>query len=96
MRLYGRHVLPSIASTLIVSMTLAFPEIIVLGSGLSFLGLGVQPPGATLGNMVGFGRDYVSGAPWIMLAQVFVITVTTLSVSRLGDWLRDLLDPTLN
>lgn len=95
MRLYGRHVLPNIASTLIVSMTLAFPEIILLESGLSFLGLGVQPPGTSLGNMVGFGREYISGAPWIMLAPAVVITLTTLSVSLLGDWLRDLLDPTL-
>ncbi|MDT8262862.1 ABC transporter permease, partial [Roseomonas sp. DSM 102946] len=49
-RIYGRHVLPNIASTLIVSMTLAFPEIILLESGLSFLGLGVQPPMTSLGN----------------------------------------------
>jgi len=77
-------------------MTLAFPEIILLESGLSFLGLGVQPPGTSLGNMVGFGREYISSAPWIMLAPAVVITVTTLSVSLLGDWLRDRLDPTLN
>jgi len=95
-RLYGKHILPNIASTLIVSMTLAFPEIILLESGLSFLGLGVQPPGTSLGNMVGFGREYISSAPWIMLAPAVVITVTTLSVSLLGDWLRDRLDPTLN
>lgn len=95
-RLYGRHILPNIASTLIVSMTLAFPEIILLESGLSFLGLGVQPPGTSLGNMVGFGREYISSAPWIMLAPAVVITVTTLSVSLLGDWLRDRLDPTLS
>ncbi|MFC7554903.1 ABC transporter permease [Pseudoroseomonas wenyumeiae] len=62
-RVYGRHVLPNIASTLIVSMTLAFPEIILLESGLSFLGLGVQPPGTSLGNMVGYGREYLTRAP---------------------------------
>lgn len=95
MRLYGRHVLPNIASTLIVSMTLAFPEIILLESGLSFLGLGVQPPNTSLGNMVGFGREHITDAPWIMLAPAFVITVTTLSVSLLGDWMRDRMDPTL-
>jgi peptide/nickel transport system permease protein len=96
LRLYGRHVLPNIASTLIVSMTLAFPEIILLESGLSFLGLGVQPPNTSLGNMVGYGREYLTGAPWIMLAPAVVITVTTLCVSILGDWLRDRLDPTLS
>lgn len=96
LRLYGRHVLPNIASTLIVSMTLAFPEIILLESGLSFLGLGVQPPSTSLGNMVGYGREYLTSAPWIMLAPAVVITVTTLCVSILGDWLRDRLDPTLS
>ncbi|MBP0445311.1 ABC transporter permease [Roseomonas sp. SSH11] len=94
-RVYGRHVLPNIASTLIVSMTLAFPEIILLESGLSFLGLGVQPPMTSLGNMVGYGREYLTRAPWILLAPSTVIVLTTLSVSLLGDWLRDRLDPTL-
>jgi peptide/nickel transport system permease protein len=94
-RVYGRHVLPNIASTLIVSMTLAFPEIILLESGLSFLGLGVQPPMTSLGNMVGYGREYLTRAPWILLAPSSVIVLTTLSVSLLGDWLRDRLDPTL-
>ena len=94
-RVYGRHVLPNIASTLIVSMTLSFPEIILLESGLSFLGLGVQPPMTSLGNMVGYGREYLTRAPWILLAPSAVIVLTTLSVSLLGDWLRDRLDPTL-
>lgn len=94
-RVYGRHVLPNIASTLIVSMTLAFPEIILLESGLSFLGLGVQPPETSLGNMVGYGREYLTRAPWILLSPAGIIVLTTLSVSMLGDWLRDRLDPTL-
>ena len=94
-RIYGLHILPNIASTLIVSMTLTFPEIILLESGLSFLGLGVQPPLTSLGNMVGYGREYIARAPWIMLAPATVIVLTTLSISLLGDWLRDRLDPTL-
>jgi peptide/nickel transport system permease protein len=94
-RIYGRHVLPNISSTLIVSMTLAFPEIILLESGLSFLGLGVQPPETSLGSMVGYGREYLTRAPWILLAPAVVIVLTTLSVSLIGDWLRDRLDPTL-
>jgi peptide/nickel transport system permease protein len=94
-RVYFRHILPNIASTLIVSMTLVFPEIILLESGLSFLGLGVQPPMTSLGNMVGYGREYLTRAPWIMLAPAATIVVTTLAVSILGDWLRDRLDPTL-
>ena len=94
-RVYLRHILPNTASTLIVSMTLVFPEIILLESGLSFLGLGVQPPMTSLGNMVGYGREYLTRAPWILLAPASVIVLTTLSVSMLGDWLRDRLDPTL-
>jgi peptide/nickel transport system permease protein len=95
-RIYVRHVLPNIAATLIVSVTLAFPEVILLESGLSFLGLGVQPPMTSLGNMIGYGRGYISGAPWILLAPSAVIVLTTLAISIGGDWLRDRLDPTLS
>jgi peptide/nickel transport system permease protein len=94
-RIYLRHLLPNIASTLIVSMTLVFPEVILMESGLSFLGLGVQPPMTSLGNMVGYGRDYITRAPWIMLAPSLTIVLTTFAVSVVGDWLRDKLDPTL-
>lgn len=94
-RVYFRHILPNIASTLIVSMTLTFPEVILLESGLSFLGLGVQPPLTSLGNMVGYGREYLQTAPWILLAPSCVIVLTTFSISLTGDWLRDRLDPTL-
>lgn len=94
-RVYLRHILPNIASTLIVSMTLIFPEVILLESGLSFLGLGVQPPMTSLGNMVGYGREYITRAAWIMLCPSVVIVLTTLAVSLVGDWLRDRLDPTL-
>jgi len=94
-RVYLKHILPNVASTLIVSMTLTFPEIILMESSLSFLGLGVQPPETSLGNMVGFGREYLTRAPWIMLAPAFVIMMTTLSISLVGDWLRDRLDPTV-
>jgi peptide/nickel transport system permease protein len=95
LRIYLGHVLPNIASTLIVAATLSFPEIVLLESGLSFLGLGVQPPMTSLGNMVGYGREYLTRAPWILLAPSTTIVLTTLSVSLLGDWLRDRLDPTL-
>ncbi|MBI1775348.1 MAG: ABC transporter permease [Proteobacteria bacterium] len=95
LRVYGLHVLPNIASTLVVSMTLTFPETILLESGLSFLGLGIQPPLSSLGNMVGYGREYLTRAPWIMLAPSSIIVLTTLTISIVGDWLRDRLDPTL-
>jgi peptide/nickel transport system permease protein len=94
-RLYLLHVLPNISASLIVSATITFPEIILLESGLSFLGLGVQPPMTSLGNMVGYGRGYIETAPWILLAPSALIVLTTLAVSVLGDWLRERLDPSL-
>ena len=94
--IYLRHILPNIAATLIVSATLAFPDIILLESGLSFLGLGVQPPMSSLGNMVGYGRGYISAAPWILLTPSAVIVLTTYAISVVGDWLRDVLDPTVS
>ncbi len=96
LRVYLLHVLPNIASTLIVSATLSFPEVVLLESGLSFLGLGVQPPMTSLGNMVGYGREYLTRAPWILIAPSVTIVLSTLCVSLVGDWLRDRLDPTLS
>ena len=95
LRVYFVHIVPNIASSIIVSITLTFPEIILLESGLSFLGLGVQPPMTSLGNMVGYGREYLQSAPWVLLAPSCVIVLTTFSISIFGDWLRDRLDPTL-
>jgi peptide/nickel transport system permease protein len=92
-RVYLRHVLPNVASTLIVSATLSFPEVILLESGVSFLGLGIQPPMTSLGNMIGYGREYLTRAPWVLLPPSAVVVLTTFSVSVLGDWLRDRLDP---
>ncbi len=83
------------ASAIIVNMTLNFPETILVETSLSFLGLGIQPPLTSLGNMVGFGRDYLLTAWWIVLLPAIVIFVTSLAFSLLGDGLRDQLDPTL-
>lgn len=95
LHLYLRHILPNIASAIIVNVTLTFPEIILLETSLSFLGIGIQPPATSLGNMVGFGRDYLMTAWWIAVAPSVVIFLTTLSLSLLGDWLRDRFDPAL-
>jgi peptide/nickel transport system permease protein len=91
-RVYTLHILPNIAGALIVSASIAFPEIVLLESGLSFLGLGVQPPMTSLGAMVGFGRDYIDMASWILIEPSLVIVATTLSINVAGDWLRDRLD----
>lgn len=87
-----RHVLPNIASPLIVLLTLNFPSILLLESSLSFLGIGVQPPTASLGSMVGDGRDHLIFAWWVAVAPALVIVAITFIVQMLGDWLRDVLD----
>ena len=95
LRIYGRHVLPNIASVLIVQMTLNFPQKILLETGLSFLGLGVQPPLPSLGLMLGTGRNFMITAWWLPVFPGIAIFLTTLSMSIIGDWLRDRLDTTL-
>ncbi len=87
-----RHVLPNIISPLVVQFTLSLSNIVILESTLSFLGLGVQPPTATLGSMVGYGRDYMPSAPWMVMAPAVAIILVTFSVQILGDWLRDRAD----
>jgi len=94
-RVYLRHILPNISSALIVYMTLNFPSTVILESSLSFLGIGIQPPMTSLGNMLGFGRDYLTSAWWITVLPGITIFLATLAMSILGDWIRDRLDPTL-
>ncbi len=62
MRIYARHILPNILSVLIVQVTLNFPQLILLETSLSFLGLGIQPPQTSLGLMLGEGRNYLATA----------------------------------
>lgn len=87
-RIYLRHVLPNIASALLVTATINFPEVILLETSLSFLGLGIQPPMSSLGNMLGFGRNYLTTAWWIATVPGMAIFLSTLSVSVIGDWAR--------
>lgn len=87
-----RHILPNIASALVVNMTLNFPGMILLETSLSFLGVGVQPPMSSLGTMLGFGRDYLTTAWWIAVIPGLVIVVSTLSMSILGDWVQQKLE----
>jgi len=92
MRIYLRHILPNIAGALLVQMSLNFPNIILMESGLSFLGLGVQPPLSSLGLMIGTGRQFLLSAWWMCVVPGVVIFLTTLSVTFIGDWLRVRLD----
>ena len=90
-----RHVLPNVLSTIVVIATLELARAIVLEATLSFLGLGIQPPTPSWGGMVQEGREYLDSAWWISTCPGLVLMITSIVVSRTGDWLRDLLDPTL-
>jgi peptide/nickel transport system permease protein len=94
-RIIRRHILPNVLSTLVVIATLELARSIVLEATVSFLGLGVQPPTPSWGGMVYEGREYLDSAWWISICPGLVLMLTSLVVSRTGDWLRDLLDPTL-
>lgn len=92
-RILLRHILPNIASALVVNMTLNFPGMILLETSLSFLGVGVQPPMSSLGTMLGFGRDYLTTAWWIAVVPGAAIVLSTLSMSILGDFVQQKLEP---
>jgi peptide/nickel transport system permease protein len=94
-RVVLRHILPNVVSSLVVIATLELARAIVLEATLSFLGLGVQPPTPSWGGMIQEGREYLDSAWWISTFPGLVLMLTSLVVSRTGDWLRDLLDPTL-
>lgn len=89
------HMLPNIVSPVVVMASLNFSNLILLESALSFLGLGVQPPTATLGSMVGQGRDYMASAPWIVAVPALLVVLVSLAAMLLGDALRDHLDARL-
>ena len=93
-RLYLVHIIPNMANVIIVQLTLNFPSKILVETTLSFLGMGVQPPEPSLGSLLSSGREYLMSAPWIAVVPGMVIFITTLSMSILGDWLQDKLDPT--
>src|SRR5437867_706544 len=95
MRVVLRHVLPNVLSSIVVVATLELARSIVLEATLSFLGLGIQPPTPSWGGMIQEGRDYLDSAWWIATCPGIVLMLTSIVVSRTGDGLRDLLDPTL-
>jgi len=92
LRIGLKHMLPNIVSPIVVMATLNFSNLILLESSLSFLGLGVRPPTATLGAMVGQGRDYMASAPWIVAAPGLLIVIVAFVAMLLGDLLRDQVD----
>ena len=89
MRVLARHVLPNALGPALVATTLGVGNAILLESGLSFLGLGIQPPAPSWGNMIAGGRDLLVVAPWVALAPGLALVFTVLAVSVLGDAWRD-------
>ena len=94
-RILWRHVLPNIVSPVLVLASFEVARMIILESALGFLGLGVQPPTPTWGNMLADGRDYIRDAWWIATFPGLAIMITAAGVNFLGDGLRDMLDPTI-
>jgi peptide/nickel transport system permease protein len=92
-RLMRRHVLPNIASPLIVQCSLSLGFAILVESGLSFLGLGVPPPAATWGRMVSESRNYMQRMPLLLIWPSLAIALAIGAFNMLGDGLRDILDP---
>jgi peptide/nickel transport system permease protein len=89
MRLLWRHALPNSLGPAIVATTLGVGNAILLESGLSFLGMGIQPPRPSWGNMIAGGRDLIVVAPWVAIAPGLALIVTVLACTLLGDSLRD-------
>ena len=94
-RVIFRHILPNAMAPVLVAMTLGIPAAILTESGLSFLGLGVQPPYATWGNILNDGKDSIEIAWWMTVYPGLAILVTVLSYNLLGEGIRDALDPRL-
>ncbi|MDE2199014.1 MAG: ABC transporter permease [Rhodospirillales bacterium] len=92
-RILLRHILPNIAGPLLVVATSEFGLMILFEAGLSFLGLGIQPPTPSWGSIMSAGRDYVARAWWLTVFPGAALFLLVLSVNLLGDWLRDRLDP---
>src|SRR5215469_1629979 len=88
-----RHIVPNLAGTVAVYATLTIPELITYESFLSFLGLGVQEPRASLGSLINDGAREMLTAPWMLLVPAGVLIVLLLCFNLLGDGLRDALDP---
>jgi peptide/nickel transport system permease protein len=88
-RTIWRHLLPNAVGPAIVATTLGVGSAVMLESGLSFLGLGIQPPAPSWGNMIAAGRDLIVTAPWVALAPGLAVIVTVVAATVLGDAARD-------
>lgn len=90
-----REILPNIAAPVFVQIALGVAFGIVIEAGLSFLGLGVQPPNPSLGTIMADGREYFQRAPWVLTLTGMVVSIALLGLNLLSDGLRDVMDPKL-
>ncbi|MFO1013595.1 MAG: ABC transporter permease subunit [Caulobacteraceae bacterium] len=88
-----RHIVPNLLGPVVVYVTLTIPGVIMAESFLSFLGLGVQPPIASLGSLISAGAAYMERAPWLLIFPSLAMVATLMSLNFIGDGLRDALDP---
>lgn len=93
-RVITRHILPNLISPILIFATLEIATLILAEAGLSFLGLGIQPPSASWGLEVSAGREYITSAWWLVTIPGFIILLTTLSLNLLAGWFRAISDPT--
>lgn len=84
-----RHVIPNAIAPALVATSLGIGNAILLESGLSFLGLGVQPPLPSWGNMIAGGREHLVAAPWIALAPGLAVVITVTAATLIGDWVQE-------
>jgi peptide/nickel transport system permease protein len=95
-RIMAKHILPNVVAPLIILSSMRFGSALLTGAGLSFIGLGAQPPEPEWGAILAGGRMYMYQAPWITVFPGLAIALFVLGVNMLGDGLRDVLDPRLN
>jgi peptide/nickel transport system permease protein len=93
LRIMFSHILPNLANTIIIMVTLNIGQIIILTATLSFLGLGTQPPSPDWGLMMNEGRQYINHAWWLVVFPGVAIMMAVLGFNLVGDWLREVLDP---
>lgn len=92
-RIMRKHILPNVLNTMVVLTSVGLGGAIMMESGMSFLGVGVQPPNTAWGTLISQSSTYMASAWWIPTFAGLAITVTILGANLFGDWLRDVLDP---
>ena len=93
-RIIVRHVFPNLINTLVVIATLELGTVVIFESALSFLGLGVPAPGASLGTMLADSQSYIYNQWWLPVWPGVAISLLVMSANLTGDWIRDRTDPT--